>query len=114
MVVPLEFRPLHISRKQRDAFGRFHTGEPKKWQSTGVQRAIFRSDANAHHLLRFQPKEHDKTPRSFELDAPIGMRGAAVCVMISFQAASPAPGVIAPIAAADAPFARNFIDAVAD
>src|SRR5438046_245510 len=114
MLVALEFRSLNVCCEQRDAFRGFHASEPDKRQSSSIQRAIFRSDANAVHLLRFQPKEHDKPPRSFELDAALRVCGAARCVTILLEAAGSTASFVAPIAATHTTFAGSLIDAVSD
>ena len=114
MLVALEFRSLNVCCEQRDAFRGFHASEPNKRQSSRVQRAIFGSDANALNLLRFQPKEHDKPPRSFELDASLRVCAAARCVTILLEAARSAAPLVIPIAATHTAFACNLIDTIAD
>ena len=82
--VLVEMRAAHVGLEKRDALRGFHSGQPDERQSTRIQGAIFRSDANSHDLFCFQAKQHDELPRSFELYGSGLLRCARRAIMIFF------------------------------
>src|SRR5262249_10124796 len=92
ITVVLEIGAVHVGCEQSHTFCRLYSGEPYKWQPTGIKRTTLRSDANTGHLHAFEAKEHDELASAFQFHGSLRLRPqldgrAPIFVMLAFQAA---------------------------